>query len=153
MNTIWVGSLGCLQIVLRMQSALVIQADAQASKITPRGNVLVEAVRERGRKLSLRAGHSGCLLLFHILAPHTRLWLLGSDPALMKSMAWHWMAKKRRSKSPSPCFLLLQCFSCTQLSPPAQGASLPLLHKLVAFAERKTGAACGGPGEAEKPDR
>lgn len=36
MNTIWVGSLRCLQIVLRMQSVLVIQADAQANKITLR---------------------------------------------------------------------------------------------------------------------
>lgn len=49
------GSLGCLQIVLRMQSVLVSQADALANKITPRRMFGLICHRKK-QQLSLRAG-------------------------------------------------------------------------------------------------
>lgn len=47
------GSLGCLQIVLRMQSVLVSQADALANKATPRMFGLI--CHRKKQQLSLRA--------------------------------------------------------------------------------------------------
>lgn len=48
------GSLGCLQIVLRMQSVLVSQADALANKITLR-RMLGLICHRKKQQLSLRA--------------------------------------------------------------------------------------------------
>lgn len=48
------GSLGCLQIVLRMQSVLVSQADALANKVTPRRMFGLICHRKK-QQLSLRA--------------------------------------------------------------------------------------------------